>query len=532
MTGSIECLPFELLEKIFTYLPLRDVREAGQVCHLWNSVLHAPRFERQLRITLQQDFREPMSDADRNFVAKCRNLTIFQQFHDNSSTSDNEDEETVEAASNEAEKNIANIIFSANDLECLQLTSRFSNLRCIINSRLMELQKLKELRISFCDQPRSGVENTEDAVWLLQNDSLESFKIGLAYSISPFDLVAPNLIELHLTINCDILLKLVEKFSHQLKHLKTKLTTIEDLDQIMSFNYPRLKHLELAMYDDKDMHYEYARSANRTEDDTRAKKFLKQVPGLQSLSLLSHVALYKICPSLCSVETTKLEELEFHNMEVDANILLNVLLVQPVKNLVLQHCEIINDLPGLHIRMVGLQRLKLINIINNVLLEHNFCSLKELELAHGFKYGNDILLRIFQNFSSVEHLTLQYRAQLDECAFQRLHQLRYLKSLTIRATEITYELWQCCNPLVSVEQLTIIGCFMLPFSMFRGLGRIFPSLKRLNVDNCHIVEDTSGTDGSVDGACERKLRAMYPDIVISWHQSEQITPMLLKHMLL
>lgn len=212
-----------------------------------------------------------------------------------------------------------------------------------------------------------------------------------------------------------------------------------------------------------------------------------------------------------------------------------------------------NDLPGLHIRMVGLERLKLISVVNNVLLEHNFCGLKYFELAHSFKYGNDLLQKVFFNFTSVEHAKIHFRAtvrnlkpiafvnvisefdvvfQLDEDAFQKLHQMKTLKSLELRATEVTAEHWNLSQQLPSVEQFTITNCFMLKFSMFASLGRVFTSLKRLNVDCCHIIDDTSGADAVMDGSCVRKLRTMFPSCVVSWHESVQLTPTNLKKLLM
>lgn len=110
--------------------------------------------------------------------------------------------------------------------------------------------------------------------------------------------------------------------------------------------------------------------------------------------------------------------------------------------------------------------------------------------------------------------------------------MKSLKSLELQATEVTGEHWIDCPQLSNVEQFTITNCFMLKFSMFSSLGRVFPSLKRLYVDRCHIMDDTSGADAVIDGSCERKLRQTFPSCIVSWHDSAQLTPMTLKQLLM
>ncbi|XP_065091854.1 uncharacterized protein LOC135712739 isoform X2 [Ochlerotatus camptorhynchus] len=403
MALSINSLPVEILENIFTHLPFKDVRHFGQVCHIWNDVLRGSQFQRRIRVKLQNDFRQDISPASMKFLTTCKNLSIVQQY-DNSSNYDAEVEGESETDSQrlqdaaKAEQNIAFILFGTTELDSLQLFSKYKSVKNIIQDRLFELSHLKELKFSFFYDGNTC--QPGEKVWHLKSDSLETFKIGLPYSVGPLHLETPHLKELHLT------------------------------------------------------------------------------------------------------------------------------------SLILQQCELINDLPGLHIRMVGLERLKLISVVNNVLLEHNFCGLRYLELAHSFKYGNDLLQKVFYNFTSVEHAKIHFRTTLDGDAFQKLHQMKSLKSLEMRATEVTDEHWNHCQQLPSVEQFTITNCFMLKFSMFASLGRVFPSVKRLYVDRCHIIDDTSGADAAIDGGCERKLRKMFPNCIVSWHDSVQLTPMSLKQLLM
>ncbi|XP_065091853.1 uncharacterized protein LOC135712739 isoform X1 [Ochlerotatus camptorhynchus] len=534
MALSINSLPVEILENIFTHLPFKDVRHFGQVCHIWNDVLRGSQFQRRIRVKLQNDFRQDISPASMKFLTTCKNLSIVQQY-DNSSNYDAEVEGESETDSQrlqdaaKAEQNIAFILFGTTELDSLQLFSKYKSVKNIIQDRLFELSHLKELKFSFFYDGNTC--QPGEKVWHLKSDSLETFKIGLPYSVGPLHLETPHLKELHLTVSCDVLMNPVEQYSNQLTVLKINLFDIETLDKIMTCSFPCLENLELAMYDDKEIQSSYAQTADRAIDDERSRQFTQHMPLLKVFAVHSNVAFYKIFPTWCSLRTS-LQELELYNLEIDANVLINVLLVQPLKSLILQQCELINDLPGLHIRMVGLERLKLISVVNNVLLEHNFCGLRYLELAHSFKYGNDLLQKVFYNFTSVEHAKIHFRTTLDGDAFQKLHQMKSLKSLEMRATEVTDEHWNHCQQLPSVEQFTITNCFMLKFSMFASLGRVFPSVKRLYVDRCHIIDDTSGADAAIDGGCERKLRKMFPNCIVSWHDSVQLTPMSLKQLLM
>ncbi|KXJ78078.1 hypothetical protein RP20_CCG005710 [Aedes albopictus] len=543
MAKSINSLPVEVLEKIFIYLPFKDIRNVGQVCHNWRDVLGGRRFQRRIQVKLQGDFGEEVSPASMRFLSTCKNLSIVQIYtdaDDNGENCDLEGENDCAPSTSSsamahrqenfmAENNIASILFGTTELNSLQIYSKYKSLKRIIQTRLGELTQLKEFSVSFCYDGESC--KVDDQTWLLKSASLESFNIGLPYSIGSLQLEAPNLKELHLTVNCDATLKLVQQYSSRLESLRVNLFDIETLDQIMACRFPCLQLLELGMYDDKELQYSYSQTADRVADDQLSRNFTRHMPLLKTLSVHSNVAFYKIFPTWCSLRTS-LETLELQNMEIDANVLINVLLIQPLKSLTIQQCEIVNDLPGLHIRMVGLERLKLINVVNNVLLEHNFCDLKYFELVHGFKYGNDLLQKVFYNFTSVQHLKLRFRTTLDEDALQKLHQMRNIISLELRATEVTGEHWNLCQPLATVQQFTLSNCFMVRFSMFGSLGRVFPSLKRLHVDCCHIVDDTGDPNAAADGSCERKTREMFPNSIVSWHDSVQITPSTLKQLLM
>ncbi|XP_062558780.1 uncharacterized protein LOC134223605 [Armigeres subalbatus] len=525
--ASINSLPFEVLEKVFSYLPFKDICNVGQVCHVWRDVQSGPIFQRRFRSKLQGYFRKESSPVSLKFLNTCRNLSIVQLYNN----ADNCDSEEQGHTEDIAEQNIANILFGTEELYSLQILGKYKSLKRIIQTRIGELSFLKELRVSFCYDGEKTCPEADDQVWLLKSSSLESFSVGLPYSVGPLQLEAPNLKELHLTVSCDVIVRLVEQYSKQLEVLEMNLFDIETLDQILAYSYPCLEQLELRMYDDKELQCSYAQTADRAEDDERSRMFTNRAPSLKKMCVQSNVVFYKIFPTWCSLKTS-LESIELQNMEIDANILINVLLIQPLKNLTIQQCEIVNDLPGLHIRMVNLEQLKLVSVVNNVLLEHNFCDLKRFELVHGFKYGNDLLQKVFYNFTSVQHMKLHFRTMLDEDALLKLHQMKSLRSLELRATEVTVEHWNACQPLATVEQFTLSNCFMVRFSMFGALSRVFPTLKRLHVDCCHIVDDTGGADAVVDGSCERKLRQMLPSCIVSWHESVQITPLTLKQLLM
>lgn len=329
------CLP-QVLEKIFIYLPFKDIRNVGQVCHIWKDVLSGLRFQRRIRVKLQGDFGEEVSPASMKFLSTCKNLSIVQLYADKDD-SEGDSENGVEPSSpcamhheedSTAEKNIANILFGTTELSSLHIFSKYKSLKRIIQNRLGELSQLKELNVSFSYNGESC--KVDDQTWLLKSTSLESFNIGLPYSIGSLQLEAPNLMELHLTVNCDATWKLVEQYSKRLESLNVNLYDIETLDQIMTCSFPCLQHLELGIYDDKELQYSYSQTADRAADDEQSRKFTKQMPLLKTFCLHSNVAFYKIFPTWCSLRTS-LESLELQNMEVDANVLINVLLIQPLK---------------------------------------------------------------------------------------------------------------------------------------------------------------------------------------------------------
>uniref|UniRef100_A0A8D8AKE1 (northern house mosquito) hypothetical protein n=1 Tax=Culex pipiens TaxID=7175 RepID=A0A8D8AKE1_CULPI len=525
MSSIVLSFPAEILEAIFAYLPLKDLLNASQVCHRWNKVLQSPLFQRQLQVKLHSEFRDLPSKADEAFLSRAKNLSIVQKFNE-----DEPEGENGQAGPAEAKENISGILFGAcNELECLQLISRFQCVKSVIGDRLDELSNLRELSLSFAYQGEEKCDELQGELWLMRSNSLQSFKIGLTNSLGPFGLEAPNLKEMHLTVNCKTLLDLVDKFSGQLRRLRLKLIVRKTLDEILKMKFSKLNQLELAIFDHKDS-WEFSHVTVREEDDELVKQFVQEMSTLEELSVRSDEVFYRLCPALCSMQTN-LRQLELHNLNVDSNILINILLIQNIKSLSVQHCEIVNEIPGLHIRLVNLLHLNLTNVVNNVLMNHNFSGLKSLQLLHN-RFGNESLQKVFQNFTSIEQLQITFRAKLDADAFARLHQLKNLTALTLCRTDTTAEHWKRIQPVPSVRQLTFEGCFMMPLSIFPELGRVFPALRRLHVTKCCVLDDTSSADAVVDGACERKLREMFPGVAVSWHETMQITPENLKKMLL
>ncbi|KAL1403963.1 hypothetical protein pipiens_005495 [Culex pipiens pipiens] len=425
MSSLVLSFPAEILEAIFAYLPLKDLLSASQVCHRWNKVLQSPLFQRQLLVKLHSEFKDSPSKADEAFLSRAKNLSIVQKFNE-----DEPEGENGQAGPAEAKENISGILFGAcNELECLQLISRFQCVKSVIGDRLDELSNLRELSLSFAYQGEEKCDEPQGELWLM-----------------------------------------------------------------------------------------------------RIKQFVQEMSALEELSVRSDEVFYRLCPALCSMQTN-LRQLELHNLNVDSNILINILLIQNIKSLSVQHCEIVNEIPGLHIRLVNLLHLNLTNVVNNVLMNHNFSGLKSLQLLHN-RFGNESLQKVFQNFTSIEQLQITFRAKLDVDAFARLHQLKNLTALTLCRTDTTAEHWNRIQPVPSVRQLTFEGCFMMPLSIFPELGRVFPALRRLHVTKCCVLDDTSSADAVVDGACERKLREMFSGVAVSWHETMQVTPENLKKMLL
>ncbi|XP_053685867.1 uncharacterized protein LOC128735406 [Sabethes cyaneus] len=529
------CYRLQVLEKIFSCLPFKDVRNAALVCHTWNAVLFGPKFQRCLRVQLQTDFCEELAEVHRKFVRNSKNLSIVQEFKVVTGTDEKDETEETNEPDTElsrVERNIASIIFSAKELNSLQLVSSYASLKNIIHNRLLELPLLKELRISFCyrneDVHHTASQGAKDTIWQLESESLECFKLGQRCTNDHFGLLAPSLRELHMTVDCDELLDIVVMYCNQLEILRVKLVDIETLDKIMDLHYPLLKTLQLGIYDDKELQFHYSRTASRNENHEQAKRFIQRTPTLTVFSVQSNVAFYKIFPTLCSVKT-QLQELSLHNIELDLNILLNVLLVQPLTKLSICYCEFTNQLPASQTRVDGLQHLHLVNVVNNALLDLDFSALKTLELFHNLKFESDSIQKVFLNCGAIEELVIHYRNTLDEDTFAKLPQLTHLKSLTVRSTDVTDLHWEACEPMLSVKRLTMSSCFMLRYSTFIELRRVFPSLQRLHVDGCHVLDDTNA---AVDGSCEQKLRQLFSQCIVSWHDSVQITPLTLKQLLL
>lgn len=529
MSSIAQTLPAEVLERIFLYLPFKDARNAASVCHRWLLILHGPIFQRRLQVELQSDSCQEMSAADMQFLQRCKNLSIIQKFEDKEVN----DPEIYTEQAISTEKQIDSILsLCVNNLESLQLLSRFDSIRNIIGPRLSELANLKELTLSFGYHCREGNCALQGDTWQLTSECLQTFKIRLANCVPSFHLNAPNLRELHLNVTCESLLKCVGQFAEQLTMLRLSLSSVQDLDYVLSCKFPQLTHLDMAMNDDRELIQSwFAQIADVSVDSNYAESFIQGMPRMQKFIVRSNVLFYKLLPTLGSVRT-KLEELELRNADLDANILINILLIQNIKRLSIWHCEITNDLPGLHIRMASLENLELVSLNNNVLLDHNFCCLKSLNLSHSVKFGNDLLQKVFLNLSSVEYLQIHFRIKLEVEAFQQLHLLRNLKSLTLTTTDTTVEHWKVCDPLMTVVQLNIVNCFMLEYSIFPELKRVFPALQRLHVDKCCVLDDTSGSDAVVDGTCERKLRSLFNNIIVSWHETIQITPVTLKRLLM
>lgn len=322
---------FQILENIFSYLPFKDIRHLSQVCHIWNNVLRGFRFQRQLRVELQSDFKQEISAASTRFLSNCKNLSIVQQYNESSNCYSEAEGESDTLRLQDAciaEQNIACILFGTTELESLRLFSKYKSVKNILQDRLCMFSKLKELKLSFIYDGNTC--QPSEKVWHLESDSLEIFKIGLPYSVGPLQLKAPNLKELHLTVSCDMLINLVEQYNSQLTILKINLIDIAALDKIMLCYFPCMEKLELSMYDDKEIQSSYAQTADRATDDERSRQFTRHMPLLKLFAVHSNVAFYKIFPTWCSLRTS-LQDLELYNLEIDANVLINVLLLQPLK---------------------------------------------------------------------------------------------------------------------------------------------------------------------------------------------------------
>lgn len=295
--------------------------------------MRGSQFQRRLRVQLQNDFYQDISPASMRFLTTCKNLSIVQQY-DHSSNCDSEvdgesepDAQRLQDAS-KAEQNIACIVFGTTELDSLQLFSKYKSVKNIIQNRLCELSHLKELNFSFFYDGNTC--QPDEKTWHLKSDTLESFKIGLPYSVGPLQLETPRLKELHLTVSCDMLINLVEQYSNQLTRLKLNIFDIETLDKVMMCSFPCLENLDLAIYDDKEVQSSYGQTADRATDDERSRVFTRHMPLLKVFAVHSNVAFYKIFPTWCSLRTS-LQELELYNLEIDTNVLINVLLVQPLK---------------------------------------------------------------------------------------------------------------------------------------------------------------------------------------------------------
>ncbi|XP_058458616.1 uncharacterized protein LOC131435095 isoform X2 [Malaya genurostris] len=469
MQTSIEYLPVEMLEQIFSYLELEDRKSVSRVCRLWAKLVF-----RKSNIQLALDFRAPSkldsSESFRVLMASQRRykhlLLYFGTKHDKSDLM------------------LAILCKFAESLETLKLISDCTfSLRLDFFRRIVDrCQRLTTLHLQSvifnhhkADDLRFGVLPKLERFYLKSN-LLELAEVDVAK-------ITPNITSLFIRVNYTSQrpVDFVRCFASQLTQLGICFQTADYFRQFSRLHFPRLEKFDLSsaeeLVDEGEYEHEYLDLIRRLDK-------LKQIKLQNTVNTVVLITLTQCClhlQDLC-LNTDDLTDEHFLCFG-ELKCLKNLRLIKAAIDIT--QPEIYPVLPG-----VGRLTIEAVKIKNynkfNYFLRHSFPRLVSLQLLQLFspvRFKCDMISiyhQILNNLISLERLALHEKGKLHCEFFSAFATLIGLRELQLRFRglgEYRYSTdmadFQVRSLLVDFRQINVGG--------LDTLIRIFPNLKRMEV---------------------------------------------------
>ncbi|XP_053688030.1 uncharacterized protein LOC128737423 [Sabethes cyaneus] len=535
---NINHLPPEILERIFSSLNFTERKSAGGVCSYWRSVLHNVRFQRRCRISLSDTFDQELSELELRAVRSYHNIKLLHwaEWFDDDDYDDDYDyveEEGDEPRKNEdiihlkylfepsPEVNINKILLGHSELKALSLCSTIDCSREILENLIPDMRNLRELQLTFCQDSDSS---PHESVWVIRNDKLETLKINIMTD-KPFEVQFPCLKKLEFLSN-SYSFRMIDTYCWQLQCLRIHFQNPETMDDMMSLSFPKLTHLEVHMYDDKQVKVEYARTRNVFVDKEKEENFVKSMPNLKSITFESNLMFYRIATALAEY-SHQLEELTVSCLEIDAVQLQSFRKLPKLKTIILKFTKIISLTQALpKLDMPQLHNLSLLHKSSNVAFDSGLAGLKTLQLTLSSKTSAKAVHKICCNLPNLERLELSCLGKLNHGAFRYLNKLKRLKVLLINDhNNNTY--WTHCPVVPTLRRIIFDRCTGLTTKTLQPIARLFPGLASIYLDYCIVTgnneDDTAFSGGKLlyenseeaKRKCNEQLKSMLPDCIVS-----------------
>ncbi|XP_062716098.1 uncharacterized protein LOC109422268 [Aedes albopictus] len=510
---NINDLPVEILTRIFDFLTISDRKHVSRVCRLWHNILHCVRFQRQCRLVFDSTFEEQLSDLEKRILRSCRNLSIthWDDTDDDDYDDDDEDEQLEKEVivqfkylfKPSPERNVTDLLFEESlPLESLEINTTFDSCRDIIEDRLPQLEQLRELFLSFDQNRNPNSPKSHPGIWVLQHKNLETLRIGLSYEIDAFRIEAPSLTYLDIQPKCRWSMEIVETYCRQLRTLKLRFQHVEYMESFLSLPFPSLTHLQVRMYDDKEIQMRYARNRNRIVDAERDEQFVRDMPKLRKLLLESNLLFFRIGVLLAKCNH-QLEELTLEEQQIDYAQLKVVESLPKLKSFTLFRCEVLMPSPALpSLNMPHLDKLELFYNESSIVFNEGLSGLKSLKISLWTEKNHKVLYKICKNLPNLEHLEVLANTKLVNTCLRYLHRLTNLRSLKLDNSEPSTLLWQHCPVVPSIQRVVFYNCTLTSDTLL-PVARLFPNMRELFIDRCYFkkgfAEGKSESDSEGDG---------------------------------
>ncbi|XP_058834223.1 uncharacterized protein LOC131691669 [Topomyia yanbarensis] len=524
---NINELPVELLGHIFSFLSLRDRKNANAVCTLWHNVLHGVRFQRQCKVSLNRNFNDDLNDLEKCVLRCFRNIHINFWYETDFEENDQPEIDDIiqfkYLYDPTPEHHLIQLLFGLNlDLECLELSISFESCREILENRLSQIINLRELSLNF-ETKENITAKQYSTTWIIEHHHIEKLTIDLPCAYLPFKVIAPNLTSLDLPSNCRRGYQLIETYCRQLQCLKVTIQDEDTVDDIMSLSFPCLTHLQTRPYDDndKEMEVRYARTRNKYVDVEKEEQFVIRMPKLRCFESENHLMFFRIGTAL-SKFAKQLIEVTLENQDMDLGQI-KAFEAIPIKVLSMQRCKIrtpSQTLPTLN--MPHLNSLVLRFNESDIVFNNGLSELKSLKLTLSSRSRNHkVLHKICHNLLNLEYLEIWTYNVLVNTGFRYLHKLTKLRTLKIFACQTKTPFWSHCSVMPTLRRVVFKEC-NLNTSTFQQVAKVFPGLKELILDECCVKfndmnsgKSTSDMDSERCNFLLQQLKEFFPMCTIS-----------------
>ncbi|XP_055595954.1 uncharacterized protein LOC129746356 [Uranotaenia lowii] len=469
---NVNCLPNEVLCRIFDLLLWSDQKRVSLVCCRWNDIINSDRYLRQKKLVLYNYTKvQFFSGVDVQMLNKQRNI----EFHSSAMLDTEELLSTVAEALPNAESLV----------ECVDmfLRSDHEQLFEVVIRNLPNLKHLKRLNILA----NEGFKTFSNGL-VIKSETLRKLKLTF-YQNTTCQLFAPSLTSLDLVVRYPSDINLLRSVCRQLKDLKINFHSKDSVAQLFLCSFEKLESLHLAIENDKYLPYTLSptvvNSWNEIRDFIDSMKDLKKLEVVDKCNMLRHNYLKVF------VNAEKLTHLSVNYIILDSTMVEFISSFRELQYLNLQGCSTGGGSISLNLPQLSelLMPYKHYSTLPCTTLR-NLTTLSYSSSQKNHAMYIQQISRTFKNLKTLNLLNFDYELSPD--SFDCLDQLPELSSLTIRDMSISNKLFLCCPKLSILKNLSLTTV-VTEISLLDTFPEKCPNLYRLNIDNCffYIISNSA-----------------------------------------